>query len=146
MGLGDRYSEYKKPAAYAPLLVQRALALGACNQEVEGRAGKAIPPDSVIREQTSCTRNRPLPPLLFSYGSQCRQRAALHKHLPFAQKLPAYAPLLLQRALVLGACRQGAEERARKASSPDSAIRRADVMHAQANSCEVYRASSSSSW
>jgi len=49
MGFGDRYSEYEKPAAYAPLLVQRALVLGACSQEAEGRAGKARSPDSVIR-------------------------------------------------------------------------------------------------
>jgi len=28
------------PAAYAPLLVQHALSLGACSQEAEGRAGK----------------------------------------------------------------------------------------------------------
>jgi len=26
-------------------------------------------------------RNRPLPPLLLSYGSQCRKRTVLHKHL-----------------------------------------------------------------
>jgi len=49
MGLEDRYSEYEKPAAYATLLVQRALALGACSQEAEGQAGKASSPDSAIR-------------------------------------------------------------------------------------------------
>jgi len=38
------------PAAYAPLLVQRALALGACSQEAEVRAGKASVPDSAICE------------------------------------------------------------------------------------------------
>jgi len=92
MGFGDRYSEYEKPAAYAPLLLQRALVLGACSQEAEGRAGKASSSDSTIRKQTSCTRHLPLPSLLLSYGSQCHQRAALHKHLSFAQKLPAYAP------------------------------------------------------
>jgi len=131
MRLGDRYSEYEKPAAYAPLLVQHTLALGACSQEAEGRAGKASSSDSAIREQTSCTRNQPLPSLLLSYGRQCHLRAALHKHLPFAQKLPAHAPLLVQRALVFGACSQEVEGRAWKASSLDSAIRRVDVMHAQ---------------
>ena len=40
------------------------------------------------------------------------QRAELHKHLPFAQKLPVYAHLLVQRALVMGACNQEAKERA----------------------------------
>jgi len=40
-------------------------------------------------------------------------------------------PLLVQRALVLGACSQEAEGRAGKARSPDSVIRMADVMHAQ---------------
>jgi len=50
IGFWDRYSEYEKPAAYAPLLVQRALVLGVCSQEAEGRAGKASSPDSVIRE------------------------------------------------------------------------------------------------
>jgi len=92
MGFGDRYSEYEKTAAYAPLLVQRALVSGACNQEAEGRARKTNSPDSVIREQTSCMRHLSLPSLLLSYGSQCRQRTALHKHLPFTQKLPAYTP------------------------------------------------------
>ena len=42
------------PAAYAPLLVQHALSLGACSQEAEGRAGKASFSDSAICEQTSC--------------------------------------------------------------------------------------------
>jgi len=102
MGFGDRYSEYEKPAAYAPLLVQRALALGACSQEVEGQAGKASSPDSVIREQTSYMRHWPLPTLFLSYGSQCHQQPALYKDLSFAQKLPTYAPLLVQRALALG--------------------------------------------
>ena len=37
MGFGDRYSEYEKTAAYAPLLVQRALVLGACSQEAKER-------------------------------------------------------------------------------------------------------------
>jgi len=50
--------------------------------------------------------------LFLSYGSQCHQQAELHKHLPFAQKLPAYAHLLVQRALVMGACSQEAKERA----------------------------------
>ena len=36
----------------------------------------------------------------------------LHKHLSFAQKLPAYAHLLVQRALVMGACNQEVKERA----------------------------------
>ena len=54
-------------------------------------------------------RHLSLPSLFFSYESQCRQRAALHKYLPFAQKLPAYAPLLVQHALVLGDCRQEVE-------------------------------------
>jgi len=40
-------------------------------------------------------------------------------------------PLLVQRALVLGACSQEAEGRAGKARSPDLVIRMADVMHAQ---------------
>ena len=84
--------------------MQRALALGACSQEAEARAGKASFPDSAICEQTSCMSKRPLPSLFLSYGSQCRQRAELHKHLPFAQKLSAYAHLLVQRALVMGAC------------------------------------------
>ena len=43
----------------------------------------------------------------------------------------AYAPLLVQRAQALGACSQEVEGRAGKANSPDSAIRRADVVHAQ---------------
>jgi len=34
------------PATYAPLLVQRALALGACSQEAEALAGKQSSPDS----------------------------------------------------------------------------------------------------
>jgi hypothetical protein len=66
--------------------------LGACSQEAEGRAGTANSPDSVIREETSCTRHLSLPSLLLSYGSQCRQRAAMHKNLSFAQKLLAYDP------------------------------------------------------
>jgi len=57
-------------------------------------------------------RKRPLPCLFLSYGSQCRQRAELHKHLPFAQKLSVYAHVLVQRALVIGACSQEAKERA----------------------------------
>ena len=60
--------------------------------------------------------------LLLSYGIQCHQRAALDKNLPFAQKLSVYAPLLVQRALVLGACSQEAEGLAGKARSPDSTI------------------------
>jgi len=40
--------------------------------------------------------------LLLSYGSQCLQREALDKNLPFAQKLSVYAPLLVEHALVLG--------------------------------------------
>jgi len=100
------------PAAYAPLLVQRALALGACSQEAEARARKASFPDSAICEQTSCMSKRPLPSLFLSYGSQCLQRAELHKHLPFAQKLPPYAHLLVQRALVMGVCSQEEKERA----------------------------------
>jgi len=55
---------------------------------------------------------RPLQSLFLSYGSQCWQRAELHKHLPFAQKLSAYTNLLVQRALVMGACSQEAKERA----------------------------------
>jgi len=113
MGFGDRYSEYKNPAAYDHLLVQRALVLGTCSQEAEGHAGKASSPDSAIREQTSCMRNWLLQSLLLSYGSQCRQRAALHKHLTFAQYLQAYAPLLVQRALALGACSQEEKEQAK---------------------------------
>jgi len=100
------------PAAYAPLLVQHALSLGACSQEAEGRAGKASFSDSAICEQTSCMSKQPLLSLFLSYGSQCRQRAELHKHLPFAQKLPVCANLLVQRALVMGACNQEAKERA----------------------------------
>ena len=99
------------PAAHAPLLVQRALALGACSQEAEARAGKASFPDSAICEQTSCMSKQPLPSLFLSYGSQCSQRAELHKHLPFAQKLSAYAHLLVQRALVMGTCNQETKER-----------------------------------
>jgi len=132
--------------AYAPLLVQRALALGTCSQEAEGRAGKANSPDSVIRRVDVMHTPPAVASLLLSYGSQCRQRAALDKNLPFAQKLSAYAPLLVQRALVLGACSQEAEGRAGKARSPDSTMRRVDVMDAQSNSCEVYRASSPSLW
>jgi len=101
-----------RPAAYAPVLVQHAISLGACSQEAEGRAGKASFPDSAICEQTSCMSKRPLPSLFLSYGSQCRQRAELHKHLPFAHKLPAYAHLLVRRALVMGPCNQEAKERA----------------------------------
>jgi len=70
MGLGDRYSEYEKPAAYATLLVQRALALGACSQEAEGQAGKASSPDSAIRsadvmhaQSNSCEVCRPSIPV-----------------------------------------------------------------------------------
>jgi len=55
---------------------------------------------------------RLLPSQFLSYGSQCHQRAELHKLLPFAQKLPVYAHLLVQRALVMGACNQEAKERA----------------------------------
>jgi len=209
MGFGDRYSEYEKPAAYAPLLVQRALVLGACSQEAEGQAGKASSPDLVIRMTCTCNWllvtlvpilmykhlafNQKLPAydpllvqralvlgacsqdeegwagkasspdsvirmtnimhappavvsLLLSYGSQCRQRAALHKHLPFAQKLSADDPPLVQRAQELGACSQEEEGQAGKARSPDSTIRRVDVIHAQSDSCEVYRPSSPSSW
>jgi len=54
----------------------------------------------------------PLSSLFLSYGSQCLQREELHKHLPFAHKLPVYAHLLVQRALVMGACNQEAKERA----------------------------------
>ena len=61
--------------------------------------------------------------------NQCGQRAEVHKYLPFAQKLPAYANLPVQRALVLGACSQEAEGRAGKASSPDSAIRVFAIRH-----------------
>ena len=99
------------PDTHAPLLVQRALALGASSQAAEARAWKASFPDSAICEQTSCMSKRPLPSLFLSYGSQCWQQAELHKHLPFAQKLSAYAHLLVQRALVMGACNQEAKER-----------------------------------
>ena len=56
--------------------------------------------------------------LFLSFESQCRQRAALYKHLSesFAQKLTVYAPHLLQHALVMGACSQEAEGRAGKIS------------------------------
>jgi len=100
------------PAVYAPLLVQHALSLGVCSQEAEGLAGNASFLDSAICEQTSCMSKQPLPSLFLSYGSQCRQRAELHKHLPFAHKLPAYAHLLVQRALVMGPCNQEAKEQA----------------------------------
>ena len=56
---------------------------------------------------------------------------SLFQHLPFAQKLPAYAYFLVQHALVLEACSQEAEGQAGKASSADSAIRNADVIHAR---------------
>ena len=112
MGLGNRAREYEKPAAYAPFLVQRARALGACSQEAEGLAGKANFPESVICEQMSCISNQPLPSLFLLYGRFCHQRAELHKHVPFAQKLPAYVHLLVQRALVMGACSQEVKERA----------------------------------
>jgi len=104
----------QKLPAYAPLLVQRALALGACSQEAEGQAGKASSADSAICEKTSYISNQPLPSLFLSFGSQSWQRAALYKHLSFAQKLPAYTLHLVQRALVMGACRQEAEGRAGK--------------------------------
>ena len=55
---------------------------------------------------------RPLLSLFLSYGSQCWQRAELHKHLPFAQKLSAYTHLLVHPAIVMGACSQEAKERA----------------------------------
>jgi len=112
MGFGNRAREYEKPSTYAPFLVQRALALGACSQEAEGQARKANSADSAICEKKSCMSNRPLPSLFLSYGSQCHQQAELHKHLPFTQKLPAYTHLLVQRALVMGACSQEAKERA----------------------------------
>jgi len=95
------------PAAYAP-----PSGATRTNLEAEGRAGKASIPDSAICEQTSCISKRPLASLFLSYGSQCRQRAELHKHLPFAHKLSAYAHLLVQRALVMGACNQEVKERA----------------------------------
>jgi len=104
------------PTAYAPLLVQRALALGACSHESQAWAGKASFPDSAICEQTSYMSKRPLPSLFLSYGS--RQRAELHKHLPFAQKLSAYAQVLVQRALVMGPAVKKPKNGPR-ASSPD---------------------------
>ena len=73
MGLGNRAREYEKPAAYAPFLVQRALALGVCSQEAEGLAGKASSADSAICEKTSCMSNQPLQSLFLSFGSQCWQ-------------------------------------------------------------------------
>jgi len=36
----------------------------------------------------------------------------LHKHLPFAQKLPVFTHLLVQRALVMRTCNQEVKERA----------------------------------
>jgi len=63
------------------------------------------------RTGTASTRS---PSLFLSFESQCRQRAALYKHLTFAQKLTGYAPHLVQRALVMGACSQEAEGRAGK--------------------------------
>jgi len=55
---------------------------------------------------------RPSQSLFFLYGIQCRQRAEFHKHLSFAQKLPVFAHLLVQHALVIGTCNQEAKERA----------------------------------
>jgi len=46
-------------------------------------------------------------------------------------------PLLVQRALVLGVCRQQAEGQVGKASSLDSDNRFTDVIHVQSNSCET---------
>ena len=83
-------------------------------QPRSGRMGlESEVPDSAICEQTSCMSKRPLTSLFLSYGS----RADLHKHLPFAHKLPVYAHLLVQRALVMGNCNQEAKEP--RASSPD---------------------------
>ena len=95
MGFENRPREYEKPAAYAPFLVQRALALGACSQEAEGQAGKARSPDPTICEKMSCISNQPLSSLFLSFGSQCRQRAALYKHLTSAHRLTGYAPHLV---------------------------------------------------
>ena len=55
---------------------------------------------------------RSLASLFLSYGSQCRERVELYKYLPFAHKLPVYAHLLVQRALVMGACNPEAKEQA----------------------------------
>jgi len=117
MGLGNRAREYEKPAAYSFFLVQRALQLGACSQEAEGQAGTASSADFIC-EKTSCISNQPFPSLFLSFGSQCWQRTVLYKHLSesFAQKLTVYAPHLVQRALVRGACSQEAEGRAGKFS------------------------------
>jgi len=55
---------------------------------------------------------RSLASLFLSHGSQCRKRAELYKHLRFAQKLPVFAHLLVQRVLVMGTYNQETTERA----------------------------------
>jgi len=51
-----------------------------------------------IRPPSSSTRTS-------NGGLQSRSGRMGRENLPFAQKLPAYAPLLVQHALVLRACR-----------------------------------------
>jgi len=82
------------------------------DQGEETWAWKASFTDSVICDQMSCRSNQLLLSLFLSYGSRFCQQAELHKHLPFAQKLSAYIHLLVQRALVMGACSQEAKQQA----------------------------------
>jgi len=136
----------QKLPAYAYLLVQHALVLEACSQEAEGQAGKASSADSAIRN-ADVIHARPAvaapAPLVWNPVTPTTSAAQASA---IREKLPAYAHLMVQCAIVFGTCRQEVEGWTRKASSPDSVIRRADVTYAQSNSCEVYRPSSPSSW
>jgi len=130
MGFGDRYSKYEKPAAYAPPSGATRTSIGGL-QPKSGRTGRE---SELSRLSHSCVDVMHAPPAVATPApfiwKPVSPTTALDKPLSFAQKLPAYAPLLVQRALALGACSQEAEGRAGKASSPDSAILRADVMYA----------------
>jgi len=112
-----------------PLLVQRALVLGASSQEAEGRAGTARSQDSVIR-MADVMHAQPvvIAPASFVWKPVLPTSSAVQASAFCSNVVSIHPPSGATRTSI-GACSQEAEGRAGKASSADSAIRRVGVMH-----------------